>query len=78
MTVLFELSLVCLTTHGKQKAVIQVTTFSGHLLVFWPGESHGQKSLVGYSPRGHKELDTTEATEQEKQQVLSTPVIRGN
>ena len=30
--------------------------------VFLPGESHGQKSLVGYSPRGHKELDTTEAT----------------
>ena len=27
-----------------------------------PGESHGQRSLVGYSPRGHKELDTTEAT----------------
>ena len=24
------------------------------------GESHGQKSLVGYSPWGHKELDTTE------------------
>ena len=21
---------------------------------------HGQRSLVGYSPRGHKELDTTE------------------
>ena len=28
--------------------------------VFLPGESHGQKSLVGYSPRGHKESDTTE------------------
>ena len=28
--------------------------------VFLPGESHGQKSLVGYSPRGLKELDTTE------------------
>ena len=28
--------------------------------VFLPGESHGQRSLVGYSPRGHKELDTTE------------------
>ena len=27
-----------------------------------PGESHGQKSLAGYSPRGHKESDTTEAT----------------
>ena len=25
-----------------------------------PGESHGQRSLVGYSPRGCKELDTTE------------------
>jgi len=29
--------------------------------VFWPGESHGQRSLVGYSPRGSRESDTTEA-----------------
>ena len=28
--------------------------------VFLPGESHGQRSLVGYSPCGCKELDTTE------------------
>ena len=28
--------------------------------VFFPGESLGQRSLVGYSPGGHKELDTTE------------------
>ena len=28
--------------------------------VFLPGESHGWRSLVGYSPRGHKESDTTE------------------
>ena len=28
--------------------------------VFLPGELHGQKSQVGYSPWGHKELDTTE------------------
>ena len=28
--------------------------------VFLHGESHGQRSLVGYSPWGHKELDTTE------------------
>ena len=27
-----------------------------------PGEFHGQKSLVGYSPWGHTELDTTEPT----------------
>ena len=25
-----------------------------------PGKSHGQRSLVGYSTWGHKELDTTE------------------
>ena len=28
--------------------------------VFLPGEFHGQSSLAGYSPRGHKESDTTE------------------
>ena len=28
--------------------------------VFLPGKSHGWKSLVGYSPHGPKELDTTE------------------
>ena len=26
---------------------------------FLPGKSHGQSSLEGYSPWGHKELDTT-------------------
>ena len=30
--------------------------------IFLPGESHGQKSLVGYSPWGHKESDATEVT----------------
>ena len=30
--------------------------------VFLPGESHGQRSLVGYCPEGRKALDTTEAT----------------
>ena len=28
--------------------------------VFLSGESRGQRSLVGYSPWGHKELDTTD------------------
>ena len=27
--------------------------------VLLPGKSHGQRSLVGYSPWGHKESDTT-------------------
>ena len=28
--------------------------------VLLPGEFHGQRRLAGYSPSGHKELDTTE------------------
>ena len=28
--------------------------------VFLPGKSPGRRSLVAYSPRGHKEWDTTE------------------
>ena len=28
--------------------------------VFLPGESRGQRGLAGYSPGGHKVLDTTE------------------
>ena len=30
--------------------------------VFLPEKSHGQRSPVGYSPWGHKELDTTKST----------------
>ena len=28
--------------------------------IFLTGESHGKRSLAGYSPQGHKESDTTE------------------
>ena len=28
--------------------------------VFWPGESHGQRSLEGYSPWGQEEADTAD------------------
>ena len=31
--------------------------------VFLPGKSHGQRSLVGCHPWGHKESDMTEATQ---------------
>ena len=40
-------------------------------LVFLPGEFHGQKSLVGHSPWGHKELNMTE----QKLQLISSVVI---
>ena len=33
--------------------------------VFLPGESHGQRILVGYGPCDCKESDRTEVTEQE-------------
>ena len=31
--------------------------------VLLPGKFHGQRSLAGYSPQGHKESDTNEVTE---------------
>ena len=36
--------------------------------VFLPGESRGQRSLVGDSPQRRKESDTTEAREQGRMQ----------
>ena len=35
--------------------------------VLLPGKSHGQMSLVGYSPEGSKQSDTTDATKQQQQ-----------
>ena len=32
------------------------------LLIILTGEFHGQRSLAGYSPWDHEELDTTEQT----------------
>ena len=37
---------------------------------FLPGEAHGQRSLAGYSPKGRKELDTTEVTEHRHRQLI--------
>ena len=46
--------------------------------VLLPGESHGQRSLAGYSPWGHKELDMAEMTKHNMQNLfdlnLSDPV----
>ena len=36
-------------------------------------ESHGQRSLVGYSPWGCKELDMTEATEHMLMLIMLKP-----
>ena len=37
------------------------------LQYFLPGEFHGQRSLTGYSPWGHKEADMTEHTPTQSQ-----------
>ena len=38
--------------------------------VFLLGKFHGQRSLAGYSPRGHKESDTTEVIGIRKNEIL--------
>ena len=53
-------------THSSIPALLSITpNFQGRRKwqptpVFLPGKSHGQRSLVGYSPWGRKESDTTE------------------
>ena len=41
--------------------------------VFLRGESHGQRSLAGYSPWGHKESDMTEVTQHANLQKAFAP-----
>ena len=43
--------------------------------VFLPGESHGWRSLVGCSPWGRTESDTTEATWQAVRNIHTYSVI---
>ena len=48
--------------HGFDPYVRKISWRREQLLtpVFWPGEFHGQRSLVGYSSQGCKESDMTE------------------
>ena len=39
---------------------LEKETVPTHPPLFLPGESHGQRSLMGYSPWGRKESDMTE------------------
>ena len=46
---------------------------------FLPGESYGQRSLVGYSPRGNKESDTTKQLTLSLYRVMSAhPLTMGD
>ena len=44
--------------------------------VFLPGESHGQRSLAGYGPQGHKQLDTTEVTEHARKETATYKTVQ--
>ena len=47
--------------------------------VFLPGEFHGQRSLAGYSPWGHKESDTAERlthTHKLREILIATEFVR--
>ena len=44
----------------KKTSFLSVSSRRQPTPVFMPGKSHGPRSLVGYSPWGRKELDTTE------------------
>ena len=45
--------------------------------VFLPGKSHGQRSLVGYSPWGRKESDTIDHTHTHTHTHIHTWQLRG-
>ena len=54
-----ETTELILPTLMKKSLLTKVHLFRSET-VFLPGESHGQRSLVGYSPWVRKELDVTE------------------
>ena len=60
---LFHLNVCILITSFYNKLVVQEDPMDNPRLptpVFLPGEYHGQRSLLGYCPWSHKELDMTE------------------
>ena len=44
--------------------------------VFLPGQFHGQSSLVGYSPWGHKESDMTVTQQQQLPTMITDSYVR--
>ena len=52
--IIFHNTFMCTHAHVSLEKELAITP------VLSPGESHGQRSLAGYSSWGHKESDTTE------------------
>ena len=51
---------------------------NGNPLQFLPGKSHEQRSLVGYSPWGHKRVGHVLVTKQQQQSIYSEPIQPGH
>ena len=47
---------------GDPSSILRLGRSLGEGIGFFSGESHGQRSLEGYSPYSGKELDKTEET----------------
>ena len=70
LTGAYQVALVVKNPRAKAGAVRDMGSIlgsgrsprEGHLSVFLPGESHGQRHLAGYSLQSCKESDTTEVT----------------
>ena len=48
--------------HGFDPSVEKIPWRKQQPIPILPGKSHGQRSLLGYSPWGHKEADTVTVT----------------
>ena len=51
---------------------------NGNPLKFLPGKSHEPRSLVGYSPWGHKRVGHDLVTKQQQQSIYSEPIQPGH
>ena len=46
--------------------------------VFLPETFHGQRTLAGYNPKGHKQLDTTEQENTKKLNSVTVQMVSCN
>ena len=62
LVILIGVAMVFGLTNRKEPMAAEAAVLQNYepTSVFLPGESHGQRSLAGYSPRGRKESNTTE------------------
>ena len=63
-----EIQEIQVQSLGQEDPMEEMATHSGNLC-------HGQRSLMGYSPLGHKDLDMTQYTHTNKQNISFSAII---